>query len=1244
MSNAFEKIASKDKDFRYMGTSDLLSELQKESFKADTDTERRLCQVVLQQLDDASGDISGLAVKCLAPLVKKVNETKVVDICEALVQKLLTGKEQQRDIASIALKTIVAEISTGIVAHCVVASLPAKLVSGIDSQTTSFEVKSECLDILCDVLHRFGSLMAADHATLMLTILGQLNSSRAGLRKRAIQCLASLSPHISDDLLAQATLRIAELLKNKSVKSDITRTNIQMVGSLCRAVGYRFGPHLNDVLPLLIQYCKNASENDDEIREHSLQALESFVTRCPRDVAPHCNIILDLALEYLSYDPNFTDEIDNEGDEEMDGEDDEDEESGDEYSDDEDVSWKVRRAAAKCLSAVICSRPELLATLYAKASPKLIERFKEREENVKIDVFNAFIDLLRQTGHVTKGSHEISPSSPKFMLQEEVPKVVKSLNKQLREKSVKTRVGAFSVLKELVLVLPDSLEDHIASLVPGIEKALNDKASNSNLKIEALVYTRLLMASHPPEVFQPHIKALAKPVLAAVGERYYKVTAEALRVCGELVKAIRPNVTQPSKFNFKPYVQPIYMAVVKRLTAQDQDQEVKECAITCMGLIVSILGDCLTSELNTCLPLLLDRLRNEITRLTAVKAFATISESALKIDLSIVLEQVVLELTTFLRKANRALRQASLATLNSLLKAYSDKISSFSYDAITAEISSLISDSDLALTALALELCCTMMLDKQRHANAGTAVSARVLPQALVLVRSPLLQGQALQTLQRFFEVLVQSANTSFDTLLEALLSSTKGSNTLGGTVNKQAFFSTAQCAAVLCLAAGDAKCSSTVSRLIVNLQTALGNLQSSSTNVQSSSGGDAVFLLSLLCLGEIGRRKDLSAHPNLEKVIVGSFQSPSDEIKGAASFALGNIAVGNHSKYLPFVLRQIDTQPKLQYLLLHSLKEVITRQSADNGAKVELQPADVEKILQLLFVHGESVEEGVRNVVAECLGKLALIEPARLVPALEDRTLSPAAYTRATMVFSLKFTIVDEPQPIDAFIRPRILSFLLLRDEDRHVRRAAVVALSTAAHNKPSLVADHLPELLPLLYEQMKVKPELIRSVNLGPFKHTVDDGLELRKAAFDCMDTLLSNCLDRIDPSAFIIPYLELGLADDYDVKMPCHLILSKLAEKCGPAVLAVLDALLGPLEKTVNNKVKTDAVKQELDRNDDMIRSALRAINSLTRISNVESSQRFGTFMQNVVKVGAVGVLYNQVRQEHDSIGSADLMDVS
>ncbi|KAG8058203.1 hypothetical protein GUJ93_ZPchr0002g25435 [Zizania palustris] len=530
-----EKMTGKDKDYRYMATSDLLSELNKEGFKADQGIEPKLTNTVLQQLEDASGDVSGLAVKCLAPLVKKVGEDMVVEMTNILCDKLLNGKDQHRDTASIALKTIIVEVTTTSLAEKILVSLAPKLITGATAGKSA-EIKCECLDILGDILHRFGNLITKDHESMLAALLSQLSSNQASVRKKSISCIASLAACLSDDLLAKATFEVVQLLKNRSAKSEIARTNIQMIGALSRSVGYRFGPHLAEAVPLLINYCTSASENDEELREYSLQALESFM---------------------LSYDPNFTDCMEEDTDGEAQDEEDDDE-SANEYTDDEDASWKVRRASAKCLSAIIVSRPEMLSNMYLEACPKLIERFREREENVKMDIFNTFIELLRQTGNMTKGQGDIDESSPRWLLKQEVPKVVKSINRQLREKSIKTKVGSFSVLKELVVVLPDCLSDHIGSLVPGIEKSLNDKSSTSNLKIEALVFTRLVMASHSPSVFHPYIQALSGPILSTIGDRYYKVTAEALRVCGELVRVLRPNF-QTRSLDYRPYIGPIYM-------------------------------------------------------------------------------------------------------------------------------------------------------------------------------------------------------------------------------------------------------------------------------------------------------------------------------------------------------------------------------------------------------------------------------------------------------------------------------------------------------------------------------------------------------------------------------------------------------------------------------------------------------------------------------------------------------------
>ena len=53
-------------DFRYMATSDLTEILKKPDWRRDEDTERMLCELILAQLDDSSGDVSSLAVKWCA--------------------------------------------------------------------------------------------------------------------------------------------------------------------------------------------------------------------------------------------------------------------------------------------------------------------------------------------------------------------------------------------------------------------------------------------------------------------------------------------------------------------------------------------------------------------------------------------------------------------------------------------------------------------------------------------------------------------------------------------------------------------------------------------------------------------------------------------------------------------------------------------------------------------------------------------------------------------------------------------------------------------------------------------------------------------------------------------------------------------------------------------------------------------------------------------------------------------------
>ncbi|GAB6018576.1 Cullin-associated NEDD8-dissociated protein 1 [Chamberlinius hualienensis] len=1193
IANLLEKMTSTDKDFRFMATNDLMSELQKDSIKLDDDSERKVVKMLLKLLEDKNGEVQNLAVKCLGPLINKVKEYQVETIVDTLCTNMVSDKEQLRDISSIGLKTVINELppaSSGLAA-VICKRITGRLNTTIAKQE-DMSVQLEALDILGDLLSRFGGLLIAFHTSIQEALIPQLASSRLAVRKRSILAIGHLVVSCNQTLFVKLIeYLINELDENKSIST--TRTYIQCIAAISRQAGHRFGDYLEKLMPLVMKYCR---VDDDELREFCIQAFESFVRR----------------------------------------------ESDDEYSDDDDMSWKVRRASAKCLEAIVGTRHEMLADFYKTISPALIVRFKEREENVKTDIFNAYIALLKQTRPTYAGNIASDPNAmeleegPNSLLQHQVASIVKALHKQLKEKSVKTRQGCFAVLTELVAVLPGALASHIPALFSGIQYSLGEKNSSSNMKIDTLAFLNCLLTTHNPQVFHPFIKFLIPPIINAVGDSFYKITSEALLVLQQIVKVIRPlGVPTSNDFDFTSYVHEIYHCTLIRLKAADIDQEVKERAISCMGQVLSHLGDRLHSELITCFPIFLDRLRNEITRLTTVKALIKIASSPLGIDLRPVLSEAIPILAGFLRKNQRALKLSTLTLLGVLVKTYSSAITAKMLYDVLVEIPPLINENDLHISQLTLNLLTYVC---RGHPECLPDICKAILSEILVLARSPLLQGVALKAMLEFFQavVLCEPKVLTFKDLVQMFINPIYNSTTpvsqhnTNQPVHKQAYHSIAKCVAAL-----TEVCPHEAIPIVRHFQADIRNPQS-----------DSVQLFALLMIGEIGKHTDLSGEPSLKSTILDSFSSHNEEVKSSASFALGNVSIGNLPEYLPFILEEIQTQQRRQYLLLHSLKEIISYQSRSSSTVQKLQPF-VESIWNMLFNHCECVEEGTRNVVAECIGKLTLIDPSALLPKLKSHLETSSPLARSTVVTAMKFTISDQPQPIDVLLKNCIGDFLqTLQDPDINVRRVALVAFNSAAHNKPMLIRDLLDSILPRLYNETKVRKDLIREVEMGPFKHTVDDGLDIRKAAFECMYTLLDSCLDRLDVYEFL-NHVEDGLKDHYDIKMLTYLMLVRLATLCPHATLQRLDRLVEPLRSTCTTKVKANSVKQEFEKQDELKRSAMRAVAALLAIPDADKSPHMTEFVAQLKLTPDLQTLFESIQKDATTaLGPSDssLMDLS
>ncbi|GAA6006246.1 hypothetical protein JCM11491_002083 [Sporobolomyces phaffii] len=1278
VQSLLQKLKNPDADLRFMALQDLINEATQPTFSIDDSTEHQLVDAVLGLLNDPNGEVKSVAVKTLATLTPSVNASRIRTIIDRLVALTASNDEGVRDIASLGLKMVVAEVQPGstLAATCCKDLVP-EVLRQVTNDSSSAELLIDSLDLLSDIVSRFDSTVRGLpqlQSKILQASVPLLGHSRAAVRKRAVGTIATLIPTTSSSSqlfpsLLSDTLLPALSSSNTSASPDSLLTSISLISSVARSSPSQLGPHVSTLVPLILSAMSSTQyegeETEIEVKEGSLTCLESLVVKCRDELKASRALvgeIVDKAKDMLRFDPNYAGGDEGaDGDEAMDveGDDDDDvdeDDFEDEYDDEDDTSWRVRRSSAKLLASLISTRPDLLSTFYKNVSPALIARFGDREETVKVEVWSTETTLLRVTREEVLGLRKgpvadvqagqaVGSASPRgglkrkrsdeqmsdddgpvAQLNVQTPSIVKSIVGQLTAKSLSTRQAGFALLHELVAVLSGGLESQIPLLVTRIEGALKTSDSGlsgaaTQLKIEVLSLLSLFFKTHHPKSYSDELSRLVPLIVAGISDRFNKIAAEAFVTAASLIKALRP--VSPSASTLPPalvaYLTSIYQATMQRLQGPDADEEVKGKGIQTLGTLLFHAGDYAAGDLATALSFLRDRLKIEVQRIVTVQTVGFVASSPVLKGAEF--DQFVLdslsEVSTLLRKVHRPLKIAAFDAIDALLaRAATSGVPEDTSAALLQDLEPLLTDHDVNLLPHALNT--TAGLLSADPSSSSSQIEETLLPRIYQLVQSPLVQGPSLEGLLRFFQAYLQSGADARPLIKRLGESAEANKGKAGEAAGIQHLVTASRCIGMI------VKESGSVGDAVI---------KDNEKILKSTKSSPASLVLALLTLGEVGRITDFSPHASTFKKIVEQLGAGAEDVRRSAALAAGNVAVGNTELFLPTILDIIRNDGKKRYLALQALKEVIIHSSPEALAAIS------DALWAPLFEHYDHEEESTRNAAADCIGHLTTSNPSKYLPQLQARLGSASAHERATVIAALRFTFTNDSTTYDELLAPLIVEFFkLVKDSDLGVRRLALSSLNSAAHNKPHLVRDHLSTLLPELYAQSVIDKDLIRIVEMGPFKHKVDDGLDIRKAAYECMHSIFETCLKEITIEPFLARVLA-GLSDEEEIKKICYILIVKLAQAAPSDVALHLDETVQPFTEPFNFVMKDNSTKQDAERSIEQQKSITRCVAVLGRLATTDAAPKFCEFLAATIEKGSMANEYKEALRASQAV-SMDL----
>jgi cullin-associated NEDD8-dissociated protein 1 len=1211
---------------------------------------------LISKLDkkEDSLEVKGVAVRELGKMAKILKEEDAIKVFSIIISFVTDEKAEGKDIYVLCIKEILKEMNPSS-CHLVGKTIIPEIIKGIQHKNNI--IKELCFDTFNDYICKFNYILIKDSESLIKNkelvcecALDCLKTDSLVLRKVSSLFLGSFSTILKKETLYVLLNNILKLINSCSENEMKTKINyFNTLTGIAKNTCSKHNEFYLKIYPVILdfssiehlkKYSSSSTEDYDssnELTESVLNLLEIYILKLTNEVKLNIKTILHRLIDLIFYDPNYS--YENEENSESKNMDLEAEYNNYDYdyeygyndynnADNEDTSWRVRRAAVRAIQGVIKSRISLEKSLSNTLLEELILALRERDENTKLDIINCLNSIMqslilvdsdeefknfnqisnsfdnkiskdlvltkRDTSDVSQltfTKKTSSASDKKEVLSKLILKIIKELENYKSNNNLKLSI--VKMAGSLSLLEPNLFLNELTKLSPLIESSFNESTelalaiiSLVNKTIKGMTNDKYLIEN--PEALEEYYYKLFHVLSIGAQHSYYKVNIEAVNCISVLINSV-------ASFGFdkisKIYSELTYSLLLPKFKLNDIDQELKVSLVVAVGYLIIHLGHYLKADyLNTIFEIFYEKNSNENLRSLIFSLLIKTLKSK-KIDLSPYMIKYVEYILKHSLKFNIQVQYQSLELLLTILKFASSCVSSQSSlcNSINESVISLANEDSLVsiIYHILIEL---LSLVKDSNVNKS------LLKKTIEVVNSK--PDLICPILFDYLEKLVQilEGNDS-----KAMLQNIFDLNEKSLNSNK---------AIAISILAIEIKLNNEI------VQSCLKTLTSSEDNNQKKW---VLQLLGEICLRSQENNKSVFAEINT------FLNNTNEELKPSVAVCLGKLSVSNLEEFMKYLTNSSNSLIGFYFI---SIRECLSNLSVINTKDSKKFKEDKENLLNKLFKflisYTKHKEDKIKLLSGESIGLLSLVSETLLfdLTALLEDNKEPEVKIAA--LYSLKY--VFSTRKYSEKQLEKIVTILInsLNSEDLKEKSMAYSSLVNFAYNFSDYLRNsNNSELLNIILESFdknhKYDESLIDKINLGggiTIKN--DKGLTIRKSIFTTLKIFLEKLPEKLKFERTITIVIE-GLRDNEDIQNIAFSCIDKLSIISPGAFISVIE----PIIEILSIKLKT--LKSTEDKDGSLAKKltifcdeTYRFLSDISKVLEIDENPKFNEFKYEIESI--------------------------